>query len=75
MLGYFLLFGVLPCLYVLSLLFIKSIDDYVPRKIQTSDILNFCNLKKDLLQGFRSSPLGPVGRLSSILYLLNISIG
>ncbi len=44
--GYLLLFWMLPFCYLVSLLFINNIEDYIPQKITAPDLSNFFNLKK-----------------------------
>lgn len=43
---YKILFLTLPIIYLSSFLFIKNIDNYIPKKIRKSDLKNFFNLKK-----------------------------
>lgn len=43
---YFVLFFILPFVYITSFLFINKIDSYIPKKIRKIDIKNFFNLKK-----------------------------
>ena len=43
---YMVLFWALPFCYIVSLLFIKNIDDYTPNKMTGPDVSNFFNPKK-----------------------------
>lgn len=43
---YLILFLFLPLIYLISFIFIKNIDSYIPNKISKEDFTNFFNLRK-----------------------------